>query len=162
MDRRDEPRNLRASTGDPPGTPPGTPPPRTPPEGGPGGGPGGGSRGGPRGCTFSRVFNNSPSRDRCWCASLTWLHRRKTGISGGGFPAPRAPRGPGPGTPPGGVPEPPFLTPLLDPLFDPPGGGVYDTPPMRVYRSAMPTHVRPNGLPSPPPIRRYADQRSVA
>ena len=49
----------RTPLGDPLGGGPRPPLGRGPP-GGPPGGPG------TRGCTFSRVFNNSPSRDRCW------------------------------------------------------------------------------------------------
>ena len=75
--------------------------------GGPGGAPG------TPGCTFSRVFNNSPSRDRC-C-----LFGDKCPVSGGQISAPRAPARGVPGPPPGGSPDPPsggvqnggFLTP---------------------------------------------------
>jgi len=68
------------------------------------------------GCTFSRVFNNSPSRDRCWCSAMTWA------VPGSGPPA----RG-GPGRPPRGPPDAPPGTPrgdpLKPPLFDPLEGG---------------------------------------
>ena len=122
-----------------------------PPEGGPGpplGGPLGGPPGGSRGCTFSRVFNNSPSRDRCW------LFREERVVSGGPNFGPRGPAGPvpgGPGPPRRGVPGPPsqgvqkggilappetpqngpFLTPPGTPRRGgprPPGGGYLDTP----------------------------------
>ena len=92
--------------------------PGTPPPGGPPGPPPDPPRGG---CTFSRVFNNSPSRDRCWCLSST---RPFPGSGprarGGPAGAPGAPR-----TPPRG---PPRGTPLKPPLFDPLGGGVSDPP----------------------------------
>ena len=102
-----------------------------PPERGPGGGPGAPpARGAPGtpprtpprgGCTFSRVFNNSPSRDRCWCLSSTRPFPG-SGPRARGGPA-GAPRGP-PDTPRG----PPRGTPLKPPLFDPRGGGVSDPP----------------------------------
>ena len=96
------------------------PPGRDPPEGGPGpplGGPLGAPRGGSRGCTFSRVFNNSPSRDRCWCLRSTRSHRESARRRGpprdppgppGGSPRDPPPRG----TPPGGVPGPPMDPPV--------------------------------------------------
>merc|ERR1712035_194863 len=67
----------------------------------PGGTPGGpGGPGGP-GCTFSRVFNNSPSRDRCW------LFREERVVSGGPNFGPRGPAGPARGArgPPRGAPR---------------------------------------------------------
>merc|ERR1712035_122586 len=84
----------------------------------PGGTPGGpGGPGGP-GCTFSRVFNNSPSRDRCW------LFREERVVSGGPNFGPRGPAGPargGPRAPPGGPPGPPSQGVQKGGIFDPPG-----------------------------------------
>ena len=96
------------------GAPPGLwdPPDPGPPRGGSPGGPGA------RGCTFSRVFNNSPSRDRCWCLRSTRSHRESARRRGpprdppgppGGSPRDPPPRG----TPPGGVPGPPMDPPVL-------------------------------------------------
>ena len=80
-----------------------------PPWGAPPGGPPGTPRGG-GGCTFSRVFNNSPSRDRCWCMSSTRAVSRGTpdfwppGPPGAPRGPPRGPPGTPPGAPPGGPP----------------------------------------------------------
>ena len=73
----------------------------------------------PRGCTFLRVFNNSPSRDRSWCTVLTGGPFRGPffRFSGGGNVPPLGgekwpPRGPlfhpptkGPKRPPNGPPK---------------------------------------------------------
>ena len=109
---------LRASTG---------PLPRPPPDP-PGGGSRPGGPGGPRGCTFSRVFNNSPSRDRCWCARLTWANRRSNGFPDPPRDPPGRPPGPAragpPGDPPGTPPGPPLGAPY-DPPWTPLWGGAY-------------------------------------
>ena len=84
---------------------------------------------GTRGCTFLRVFNNSPSRDRSWCTVLTGGVKKPLffRISGGLKCPPRGgrkvpPWGPlfpppkkGPKRPPKRVQK----DPQNDPLFDP-------------------------------------------
>ena len=118
---------------DPPRTPPGTPP-----EGGPGG-----ARGAPRGarappCTFLRVFNNSPIRDRC--SNKTFLD----GFFGGGNLPKIAPGGenPPPDRPPG-CPRTRFRPPQ-DPPGDPPWGYFTEECPLHYGNKA------PGGPPGPP------------
>ena len=122
------------------GTPPG-PPLGPPPEGGPGG-----ARGAPRGarappCTFLRVFNNSPIRDR-WC--------NKTVLDGffGGANSPKiAPGGEiSPPTVPQAAPRTRFQTPPGPPQ-DPPG-----TPPGAISQrnAPFPTVLRPQEAPQDP------------
>ena len=53
----------------------------------PGGGPGGRPRGGARECTFRRVFNNSPSRDRFFVSVFPFLHPGGVPGKSGFFPA---------------------------------------------------------------------------
>ena len=161
---------LRKSRIWPPGGPPG-PPPRGPPQGGSQGGSQGGPWGGqkrgsqdppwgaprrggpggvrgPGGCTFSRVFNNSPSRDRS-CPRIRGFRQRAqkkaanfAPPAGGRISAPGGPRGP-PRDPPK---NPPFLTPPGTPL-GPPLGGPQD-PPWDPPRG--PQNDPPGGPPGPP------------
>ena len=91
-------------------------PPRAPrrgvPEGPPpGGGRGGRPRGGARACTFRRVFNNSPSRDRFFVSVFPFLHPGgvpgKSGFFSAGGARARARAHPPVRSP---LPEPPNIT----------------------------------------------------
>ena len=102
----------------------------------------------PRGCTFLRVFNNSPSRDRSWCTVLT----------GGPFRGPFFRFSGGGNVPPlGGEKWPP-----RGPLFHPPTKGPKRPPngPPKRPRNHPPTPSGGMGVPIQQPSDSYRHRRS--